>query len=124
MLVLVNREVSPFLDSVLVHLYKASADDEKAVGEIALQCAEMLGTVVDVDLLLALLGRHLGLRHDGGDGPAHGPEELWPEDRKGRTVTRTVQDNSSATKNFTAMNTESRRQVFAVLAHVLRPTPS
>lgn len=126
LLVLVNREVSPFLDSVLVHLYKASADDEKSVGQIALQCAEMLGTVVDVDLLLSLLGRHLGLRPDGGDGTpiGPGPEELWPENRTGRTVTRTVQDNSAASKNFTAMNTESRRQVFAVLAHVLRPAPS
>merc|ERR1719329_1317364 len=32
MLVVVNREVSPFVDSVLIHLYKASADDEKSIG--------------------------------------------------------------------------------------------
>lgn len=124
-LVIVNKQVSPFLDQVLVHLYKASADDESLVARTALQCAEMAGAFLDVDLVLCLLGKHLGLKLEGSSqraGP--GVEELWPQTRTGRAVTRTVQDTEAGVKNFTAISVENRRQVFSVLEHVLKPSAS
>mmetsp|Transcript_65377 Transcript_65377/g.142520 ORF Transcript_65377/g.142520 Transcript_65377/m.142520 type:complete len:938 (+) Transcript_65377:63-2876(+) len=125
-LVLVNRQVAPFLDQVLVHLYKASADDEASVARAALQCAEMAGAVLDVGLVLGLVGKHLGLKLDGGTVPTKGPgvEELWPQTRTGRQITRTVQDVEAGVRQFTAATVENRRQVFTVLAHLLRPADS
>jgi dynein assembly factor 5 len=122
MLVLVNRQVAPFLDQVLVHLYKSSADDEVSVAKASLQCAEMAGAFLDMGMVLGLVGRHLGLKN-GSAGAARGPgtEELWPEARTGRQLTRTVQDVESGVRNFTAASVENKRQVFAVLAHLLRP---
>jgi len=120
-LVLVNQQVAPFLDQVLVHLYKASADDEATVSRAALQCAEMVGAFLDTGLVLGLLARHLGLKLDGTSGARHGVEEIWAETRIGRAVTRTVQDVEAGVKNFAATTTENKRQVFAVLAHLLRP---
>lgn len=124
-LVLVNRQIAPFLDQVLVHLYKASSDDEPLVARAALQCAEMAGAFIDADLVLGLLGRHLGVRPDGGSASRSGPgvEELWPQTRTGRQITRVVQDVVDGVRNFTATSVENRRQVFAVLAHLLRPVP-
>jgi dynein assembly factor 5 len=119
--VLVNRQVAPFLDDILVHLYKASADDDKVVATSVMQCAEMVGAFLEVDLVLALVGRHLGMKSEGNGALGERIEDLWPENKKGRQVTRTVQDVSS--KNFIATNMENRRQVFAVLAHLLRPAP-
>lgn len=123
-LVLANRQVAPFLDQTLVHLYKASADDDQTVASFTLQCARMAGAFLDVDLILGLVGKHLGLKlADSGGAPGVSVEELWPQHRKGRELTRTVQDVTSNVKNFTAMSIENRRQVFAVLAHLLRPAP-
>jgi len=125
--VIVNRQVAPFLDQVLVHLYKASADDEPTMVASTLQCAAMVGAFVQADLVLGLVGRHLGLKVAGsGEGGAKGGvgvEELWPQTRTGRQVTRTVEDVSLNVKHFTAISVENRRQVFAVLAHLLRPAP-
>lgn len=121
MLVLVNRQIAPFLDQVLVHLYKASSDDDQAVAKSALECAEMLGAFAEVDLILALVAKHLGLRPDG---KGQSTEDLFPETRKGRALTRTVQDVTSGIKNFTALSIENKRQVLSVLAHLLRPTNS
>eukprot|EP00933_Yihiella_yeosuensis_P061402 TRINITY_DN64202_c0_g1_i1.p1 TRINITY_DN64202_c0_g1~~TRINITY_DN64202_c0_g1_i1.p1 ORF type:complete len:954 (+),score=180.88 TRINITY_DN64202_c0_g1_i1:112-2973(+) len=123
-LVVVNRQVAPFVDQVLVHLYKASSDDEAVVAKAALQCAEMIGAFLDADLVLALVAKHLGLRIEGGtsEKPGAGFNELWPEQRTGRAVTRTVQESTAAAKNFVALTVENRRQVFAVLARVLLPT--
>jgi len=67
-LVLVNRQIAPYLDQVLVHLYKASADDDQVVAKAALECAEMLGAFVEVDLILGLIAKHLGLRLGGKAG--------------------------------------------------------
>jgi len=124
-LVIANKQVAPFLDQVLVHLYKASADTETSVSRAALQCAEMAGAFVEVGLVLALVAKHLGLRAgggaEGGQGRGQGVEELWPEARTGRQVTRTVQDAGVSVKNFTATTVENKRQVFAVLAYLLRP---
>eukprot|EP00429_Kryptoperidinium_foliaceum_P064296 CAMPEP_0176064936 /NCGR_PEP_ID=MMETSP0120_2-20121206/32392_1 /TAXON_ID=160619 /ORGANISM="Kryptoperidinium foliaceum, Strain CCMP 1326" /LENGTH=982 /DNA_ID=CAMNT_0017398517 /DNA_START=9 /DNA_END=2954 /DNA_ORIENTATION=+ len=124
-LVIVNRHMAPFLDQVLVHLYKASADDEPTVAASALQCARMAGAFLDVDLVLGLVGKHLGLKPAEGGGQPKGVnvEELWPQTRTGRQVTRTVQDVAAHVKNFTAISAEHRRQVFAVLAHLMRPAP-
>lgn len=124
-IVLVNLQVAPFLNQLLVHLYKASADDEPSVVQASLQCASMAGAFLKVELTLGLVAEHLGLKLDGGasasarTGP--GVEELWPQNRVGRVVTRTVQDVASGVRNFTAMSVENRRQVFTVLAHLLCP---
>mmetsp|Transcript_21120 Transcript_21120/g.45100 ORF Transcript_21120/g.45100 Transcript_21120/m.45100 type:complete len:933 (+) Transcript_21120:93-2891(+) len=128
LLVLANRQVAPFLDQVLVHLYKASADDDQPVAAAALQCARMAGAFLDVDLVLGLVGKHLNLKVvEGGAAPAGnggvGVEELWPQQRTGRQLTRTVQDVASGVKHFTALSIENRRQVYAVLSHLLRPSP-
>merc|ERR1719181_986407 len=121
-LVLVNRHIAPFLDQVLVHLYKSSADDDQVVGKAALECAEMLGAFVDVDLILGLVAKHLGLRLEGSGQSRTSVEDLFPETRTGRTLQRTVQDVTSGIKNFTALSIENKRQVLSVLAHLLRPT--
>mmetsp|Transcript_103269 Transcript_103269/g.301251 ORF Transcript_103269/g.301251 Transcript_103269/m.301251 type:complete len:932 (+) Transcript_103269:71-2866(+) len=124
-LVLANRQIAPFLDQVLVHLYKAAADDEPRVAQVVLQCAGLAGVFVEAELLLGLVGRHLGLRLEGGaekrPGGGQGMEELWPETVTGRAVTRTVQDVAAGVRHFAAMGTESRRQVFTVLARLLSP---
>lgn len=126
-IVIANRQVAPFLDQALVHLYKASADDDQVVARAALQCAEMIGAFVEVDLILGLVAKHLGIKLANAESDAGGPskgqgvEELFPESRHGRSVTRTVQDVTTGVKNFAAMSTENKRQVFSVLAHLLRP---
>jgi len=125
-LVLVNRQIAPFLDQVLVYLYKASADDDQVVSQSTLQCAEMLGAFADVDLLLGLVAKHLGIKIETGGSAqanrAENIEELFPQNRQGRTVTRTVQDASTVgVKNFAALSAENKRQVIIVLAHLLRP---
>mmetsp|Transcript_151005 Transcript_151005/g.263102 ORF Transcript_151005/g.263102 Transcript_151005/m.263102 type:complete len:960 (+) Transcript_151005:85-2964(+) len=127
-LVIANRQVAPFLDQALVHLYKASADDDQVVARAALQCAEMVGAFVEVGLIIALVAKHLGIRlanaddEDGHPLQGQGVEELFPESRHGRAVTRTVQDvTASSVKNFAALSVENKRQVFSVLAHLLRP---
>jgi dynein assembly factor 5 len=125
-LVLANRQIAPFLDQVLVHLYKASADDEQAVAKSALECAEMLGAFVEVDLILGLVAKHLGLKLVDSKVETKGQqgesvEDLFPEKRTGRTTQRTVQDVTSGVKNFTALSIENKRQVLSVLAHLLRP---
>jgi len=116
-LVELNRTVAPFLDQVLVFLYKAVSDDEPAVANASLQCAAMLGAFLDIDLVLSLVAKHLGLKSKGG---GVGVEELWPEQRTGRSITRTVQDAVSVTA-FTAATVENKRQVFAVLAYLMPP---
>lgn len=124
-LVLANRQVAPFLDQLLVHLYKAAADDDRSVSQAVLQCAGMLGSFLDMDLILALVGKHLGLK--GADAQPTkgglGVEELWPQKRTGRQLTRTVQDTSVGVKHFIASSLENKRQVFVVLRHLLRPAP-
>jgi len=122
-LVLANRQVSPLLDHVLVHLYKASADDEPSVAAAALQCAGMAGAFLEAELILGLMAKHLGLKLDGGSGSMRGQgvEELWPQTRVGRSLTRTVQDVTAGVKSFVALSIENRRQVFTVLAHLLHP---
>jgi dynein assembly factor 5 len=120
-LVLVNHQIAPFLDAVLVHLYKSSADDDPAVAKSALECAEMLGAFVQVDLILGLVTKHLGLRLEGSGQKGQSVEDLFPETRTGRTTQRTVQDVTSGVKNFTALSVENKRQVLTVLAHLLRP---
>jgi len=121
-LVLANRQIAPFLDQLLVHLYKASADDDPIVAKSALQCAEMVGAFVDIDLTLGLIAKHLGLRLDGSAQARQSVEDLFPEQRRGRTMQRTVQDVTAGTaKNFTALSVENKRQVLTVLSHLLRP---
>jgi dynein assembly factor 5 len=131
MLVEVNRQVAPFLDQILVHLYKAASDDEPAVAKAVLQCAAMVGAFLDIDLVLGLVGKHLGSKHqfasggsNAGGGAVRGVEEIWQENRHGRQVTRTVDDIDAGVKNFSAGSVENRRQVFAVLAHLLPPAPA
>jgi len=119
-LVIANKEIAPFLDQVMVHLYKASADDDAAVGKAILECAEMLGAFVDIDLILGLVAKHLGLKIENA-AQRESIEDMFPESRKGRTATRTIQDVTSGVKNFTAVSTENKRQVLNVLAHLLRP---
>eukprot|EP00927_Polykrikos_kofoidii_P048306 TRINITY_DN42531_c0_g1_i1.p1 TRINITY_DN42531_c0_g1~~TRINITY_DN42531_c0_g1_i1.p1 ORF type:complete len:980 (-),score=178.02 TRINITY_DN42531_c0_g1_i1:255-2915(-) len=126
-LVLANQQVAPFVEQILVHLYKAAADDEPAVARTVLQCASMVGTFLDMNLVLDRVGKHLGLKpgNNGSDqtesGKGPGVEELWPENRHGRQVTRTVQDVQVGVRTFTASTVENRRQVFMVLAHLLPP---
>jgi len=121
MLVLANRQIAPFIDQVLVHLYKASADDNPVVAKSALECAEMLGAFVEVDLILGLVCKHMGLKLDGSGGQRESVEDLFPEKRQGKTIHRTVQDVTSGIKNFTAVSIENKRQVLVVLASLLRP---
>lgn len=124
-LVLVNKQIAPFLDQVLVHLYKASADDEKPVARAALGAGELLGAFVDVDIILRLVARHLGLKLDSAATAAaaatQGTEDLFPESRRGRQTTRTVQDVTTGIQNFAAVSIENKRQVLSVLAQLLRP---
>lgn len=120
-LVMVNQQIAPFLDQVLVHLYKASADDDQVVSKAALECAEMLGAFVQVDLILALVTKHLGLKAEAGSAK-ESVEDLFPEKKTGRTKISTIQDVTSGVKNFTALSVENKRQVLTVLAHLLRPT--
>jgi dynein assembly factor 5 len=125
MLVEVNKQAAPFLDQVLVHLYKAAGDDEPVVAKAVLQCAAMLGAFLEVDLVLGLVAKHLGLNQsDVGKAAVRGVEEIWQESRRGREMTRTVLELDAGVKNFTAGSVENRRQVFAVLAHLLPPVPS
>jgi len=105
---------------VLVHLYKASADDDPIVSKSALECAEMLGSLADMDLILGLIAKHIGLKLDG-TGQRQSVEDVCPEQRTGRTTKRTVQDMTAGVKNFTAVSVENKRQVLSVLAHLLRP---
>jgi len=123
-LVLANKQVAPFLDLVLVHVYKASADDEAVVSKGALQCAGMLGAFLDAEMVLALVSKHLGLKLEGGNSGRSGPgfDELWPQHKTGRQLTRTVQDVETAVKSFVAVSVENRRQVFSVMAHLLLPS--
>jgi len=120
-LVLANERITPFLDQVLVHLYKASADDDLVVARGVLGCAEILGAMVDSGLLLRLVGQHLGLDVDGGVvcTRSHGVEEVWHESRVGRATTRTVQDTSANVKAFAATSSENRKLVLRVLAHLV-----
>jgi hypothetical protein len=127
-LVSVNREIAPFLDQVLVHLYKAAADDDKDMARTVLQCATMVGAFIDIDLVLGLVGKHLGLKVDnnsnasGGGYPAKtNMDDLFPSEKKGRQVTSVVGSSEAGVKNFLAQSVENRRQVFAVLAHLLPP---
>ena len=39
-----NKHIAPFLDAVLVHLYKAQADDEQKVSTISRLCQELIKT--------------------------------------------------------------------------------
>eukprot|EP00930_Biecheleria_cincta_P036302 TRINITY_DN24905_c0_g1_i1.p1 TRINITY_DN24905_c0_g1~~TRINITY_DN24905_c0_g1_i1.p1 ORF type:complete len:945 (-),score=179.29 TRINITY_DN24905_c0_g1_i1:397-3231(-) len=119
LLVLANRQVAPFLDAVLVHLYKALADDEPIVSSISSQCVGLVGAFLDADLVLELVGKHLGLKLEGGARKGTSFEDLWPQDTRGRHTTRTLQDIESGVKNFTALTVESRRQVFTALAQLL-----
>merc|ERR1712216_948622 len=118
-LVLTNRQIAPFLDQVLVHLYKACADDDQVVLKAGLECSEMLGAFVEVDLILGLIAKPLGLKLEGKAGQS--VEDLFPEKKTGRTTHRTVQDVTAGIKNFTAVSVENKRQVLSVLSHLLRP---
>eukprot|EP00929_Paragymnodinium_shiwhaense_P055371 TRINITY_DN27740_c0_g1_i1.p1 TRINITY_DN27740_c0_g1~~TRINITY_DN27740_c0_g1_i1.p1 ORF type:complete len:968 (-),score=327.35 TRINITY_DN27740_c0_g1_i1:180-3083(-) len=122
LLVIVNRQVAPFLDQVLVHLYKATTDDDQMVARSTLQCAAMVGAFLDIELVLALVAKHLGVKGEGGRG--EGTEDLWPEQQKGRQTVRTVAKDGLDVRNFTATNVENKRQVLAVLAHLLPPASS
>merc|ERR1711959_268156 len=82
---------------------------------------EMMGAFVEIDLILGLVAKHLGLRLEGS-GKRESVEDLFPEKRTGRTTQRTVQDVTSGIKNFTAVSVENKRQVLSVLAHLLRPS--
>jgi hypothetical protein len=91
----------------------------------------MLGAFLEVDLVLGLVGKHLGIKqqsaaggYSGSGATVRGVEEIWQENRHGRAVTRTVDNVDAGVKNFTAGSVENRRQVFAVLAHLLPPAPS
>ncbi|CAE6965979.1 Dnaaf5 [Symbiodinium sp. CCMP2456] len=121
LLVITNQQVAPFLDGVLVHLYKAQADDDQKVAKAALLCASMVGVFLDAELVLEVVGRHLGLKQEGGQRKGTSFDELWPQDKQGRQTTRTVQDVLAGVKNFAAMTAESRRQVFMVLARLIHP---
>ncbi|CAE7501345.1 Dnaaf5 [Symbiodinium sp. CCMP2592] len=121
LLVITNQQVAPFLDGVLVHLYKAQADDDQKVAKAALLSASMVGVFIDAELVLEVVGRHLGLKHEGGQRKGTSFDELWPQDKQGRQTTRTVQDVLAGVKNFAAMTAESRRQVFMVLARLIHP---
>mmetsp|Transcript_26674 Transcript_26674/g.61372 ORF Transcript_26674/g.61372 Transcript_26674/m.61372 type:complete len:926 (-) Transcript_26674:17-2794(-) len=124
MLIVANKQVAPFLDQILVHLYKASSDDDPGVAKAVLECAAMTGKFVDADLLLGLVGKHLGLKPDGDRSRSgHGVEEVFVESRVGRTMTRTAQDSIAASKSFAATTLENRRLVLRVLAHLLQPAP-
>eukprot|EP00913_Durusdinium_trenchii_P029360 g27525.t1 len=133
-LVIANRHIAPFLDAVLVHLYKASgprgcdpsprADDDQKVSIISRSCASMVGVFLDSEMVLEVVGKHLGLKHEGGQRKGTSFDELWPQDKHGRQTTRTVQDVLSGVKNFAATTAESRRQVFIVLARLLHPSGS
>mmetsp|Transcript_40910 Transcript_40910/g.73939 ORF Transcript_40910/g.73939 Transcript_40910/m.73939 type:complete len:944 (+) Transcript_40910:78-2909(+) len=124
MLIISNRQVAPFLDQILVHLYKASSDDDPAVAKAVLECAAMTGKFVDADLLLGLVGKHLGLKPDGDrTRSGHGVEEVFVENKVGRTMTRTAQDSIAASKSFAATTLENRRLVLRILAHLLQPAP-
>eukprot|EP00971_Amphidinium_carterae_P126246 2501064-Amphidinium_carterae.1 len=82
MLIVANKQVAPFLDQILVHLYKASSDDDPGVAKAVLECAAMTGKFVDADLLLGLVGKHLGLKPDGDRSRSgHGVEEVFVESR-------------------------------------------
>mmetsp|Transcript_96123 Transcript_96123/g.170577 ORF Transcript_96123/g.170577 Transcript_96123/m.170577 type:complete len:951 (+) Transcript_96123:63-2915(+) len=122
-LVLANKHVAPFLDAILVHLYKALGDDAAEVSKKSLQCAAMVGAFLDADLVLDLVGKHLGLKLEGGSSTKSGTsfDELWPQDTRGRQTTRTVQDVGMAVKSFQALAAETRRHVFAVLSQLLLP---
>jgi len=121
-LVLTNRQIAPFLDQVLVHLYKACADDDQVVLKAGLECSEMLGAFAEIDLILGLVAKHFGLRLDSCSSKIReSVEDLFPEKRTGRTLQRTVQDVTNGIKNFTAVSVENKRQVLTVLAHLLRP---
>jgi dynein assembly factor 5 len=120
-IVIANRQIAPFLDQLLVHLYKSSADDDPNVAKAGLECAMMLGACVDIGLILGLVGRHMGLRLEASNKKGESVEDLFPEHRTGRTTLRTVQDVSNV-KNFTALSNENKRQVLSVLSHLLQPT--
>ena len=60
----------------LVHLYKSSGDDDPVVAKSALECAEMLGAFVDVDLILGLVTKHLGLKLDASGQGRQSVEDL------------------------------------------------
>lgn len=122
MLVVANKHIAPFLDAVLVHLYKAQGDDDQKVSTISRLCASMVGVFLESEMVLEIVGRHLGLKHEGGQRKGTSFDELWPQDKHGRQTTRTVQDVLSGVKNFAATTAESRRQVFIVLAKLLHPT--
>lgn len=118
--ILLNKQIAPFLEQVLVHLYRASADEEATVVKTILLCADLLGAFIQPDLYLGLVGKHLGLKD--GAAERRGFEDLWPESRTGRSVTHTVVDVTTAVKNFAATTPESLRQVLTVLARLIRPT--
>ncbi|CAE7658796.1 Dnaaf5, partial [Symbiodinium pilosum] len=121
LLVIANQQIAPFLDAVLVHLYKAQADDDQKVAKASLLCASMVGVFLDAELVLEVVGRHMGLKHEGGQRKGTSFDELWPQDKQGRQTTRTVQDVLAGVKNFAAMTAESRRQVFVVLSKLIHP---
>ncbi|CAJ1377289.1 unnamed protein product [Effrenium voratum] len=120
-LVIANKQIAPYLDAVLVHMYKAQADDDSKVSQTSLLCASMVGTFLGPEMVLEVVGKQLGLKHEG-DRKGTSFDELWPQDRQGRQTTRTVQDVLAGVKTFAATTAESRRQVFIVLARLLHPS--
>lgn len=122
LLLILNQQCTPMVDSVLVHLYKACADDETAVTQKVSQSASLVGTFVDLELLLDLVAKHLGVVPVNAAIKKENAKEAdpWSEKVTGRTTERaTAEDMGKGVNRFAAVNIENKRQVLTVLAQLL-----
>jgi len=103
------QSITPSLEPILVHMYRASTVDEVA------HASAMIGLFIPMDLVLELVAQHLGLR---GKGSAHfGVNEIT-----GRVTTRNLQTIGEA-KNFVASSSEAKLQVLHILEKILEAKP-
>jgi len=98
---LAPQGIPPFLEQILVHLYRATVPE-------AMDVATMIGLFVQPDLTVELVAQHLGLRQNKGANGAYGVSEVV-----GRITTRQVQSVQMA-KNFVASSPETKKQVLKI----------
>jgi len=103
---LAPQRIPPYLEHILVHLYRAAVDE-------TLDAATMIGLFVAPDLVIDLVSQHLGLRGTGGQGANYGVSEVV-----GRVTCRQLQSISQA-KNFVATTSETKFHVLKIFDKIL-----
>eukprot|EP00397_Hematodinium_sp_SG-2012_P003752 GEMP01003760.1.p1 GENE.GEMP01003760.1~~GEMP01003760.1.p1 ORF type:complete len:903 (+),score=216.32 GEMP01003760.1:357-3065(+) len=101
--------IPPYLELILVHMYRASLVE-------IFDAATMIGLFVPMDLVVDLVVQQLGLRGAGN------PSNFGVNEVVGRVTCRQVQSMSNA-KNFVANSTETKLQVLQIFHTILKARP-